>query len=471
MKRHCGLRGRCSIALLIATLIVLASVFGAVSVLAQPRSKDRTPAYPVKKSANGRYLVDQKNVPFLIAGDAPQALMVNLSEADADFYFANRKSYGFNTVWINLLCKPGTGGRKDGSTYDGILPFTTPDDLATPNEAYFARCDRMIQLAAKHGLLVILDPCETIDHLSLMLSNGVAKCRAFGQYLGNRYKKFDNLLWMSGNDYQGWKDANNDAVVMAVALGIKDKDTRHLHTVELNYSVSGSLDDPNWAPIIGLNATYTYFSTYAQVLKDYNRPNFQPVFMIEATYEFEHDCTPVILRRQEYWTNLSGATGQVYGNGSIWPFLSDWKSKLDTPGAIQMKYVQALFEPRAWYNLVPDQNHTVVTAGYGTFDAATDYADRSLGKSDYVTAARTPDGSLVMAYMPTLRSLTVDMTKLRGPVRARWYDPSRGVYTPIVGSPFPNAGTRDFTPPGNNGDGDGDWALVLEAGAPRPARR
>src|SRR5438477_3763852 len=93
--------------------------------------------------------------------------------------------------------------------------------------------------------------------------------------------------------------------------------------------------------------------------------------LIEATYEFEHDCTPAILRRQEYWTNLSGATGQVYGNGFIWPFKAGWKEHLDTPGAVQMAYVKALFEPRAWYALVPDQNHTVVTGGYGTFDGTT----------------------------------------------------------------------------------------------------
>ena len=106
-----------------------------------------------------------------------------------------------------------------------------------------------------------------------------------------------------------------------------------------------------------------------------------------------------------------------------------------------------------------------MTGGYGTFDAATTDKNRFVMASDYVTAARTPDGSLVMAYMPTLRNLTVDMSKLKGRAWAQWYDPSRGVYVPIVGSPFPNTGTRMFTPPGPNGDGDGDWALVLETAA------
>jgi hypothetical protein len=466
-------RGRAVLSTL-GQLLLGVLTFGVCTELSfgQDRSSQRAgahpsqvlPAYPLKKSANGRYLVDQNNKPFLIAGDSPQALMVNLTEADADMYFANRRGHGFNAVWINLLCRKGTGGRPDGSTYDGVFPFTSRDDLARPNEIYFARCDRMLRLAAKHGLLVILDPCETIDFLQPMLRNGVDKCRAFGRYLGKRYQDFDNILWMSGNDFQSWRESRKDEVVLAVARGIKDNDSRHLHTIELDYLVSGSLDDVRWAPVINVCACYTYYPTYAQVMKDYNRAKSVPVFMVESDYEFEQNSTPVILRRQEYWSNLSGATGQLYGNAYTWTFKPGWKKNLDTPGAIQMAHVKALFEPRSWYDLVPDQDHTVVTAGYGTFDASTTPGNRYVMTSDYVTAARAPDGHLVMAYMPSLRSLTVDMSKLSGPARASWYDPSRGAYTPIKESPLPNSGKRNFAPPGNNGDGDGDWVLVLETG-------
>jgi hypothetical protein len=434
----------------------------------QPAEKRALPAaaFPLKKADSGRYLVDRNGAPFLIAGESPQALMVNLSEKDAELFFANRRSHAFNAVWINLLCRPGTGGRADGSTYDGVLPFKTADDFSTPNEDYFKRCDHMIQLADKYGLLVILDPCETIDHLKPMLKNGPEKCREFGRYLGSRYKDFDNLLWMHGNDFQTWKNPEHDAVALAVARGIRDKDARHLHTVELDYEISGSLDDERWAPLIDLSASYTYYPTYAQVLKDYNRPNFKPVVMVEADYEFERESTPAVLRRQEYWSVLSGAAGQLYGNGYTWPIKSGWKEKLDTPGAIQMAHVQALFVPRAWHQLVPDQKHNVVTAGYGTFDSTTTPGNIYAMTSDYVAAARTPGGALVMAYMPSRRTVTVDMRQLDAPATAKWYDPSRGTYTAIDGSPLPNTGKRAFTPPGNNGDGDGDWVLVLETKPP-----
>ena len=98
---------------------------------------------------------------------------------------------------------------------------------------------------------------------------------------------------------------------------------------------------------------------------------------------------------------------------------------LDTPGAIEMAHLTALFAPRAWYNLVPDTNHTVVTAGFGTYSSSGYVAD-----NNYLTAARTADGSLVMAYAPVLGQFTVDMSKLSAPAVARWYDPSSGAYIP-----------------------------------------
>ena len=423
--------------------------------------------YPLKVSANGRYLVDQNNVPFLITGDSPQALIVNLTEAEADSFFADRQAGGFNVVWINLLCATYTGGRPDASTYDGIIPFTTPGDISTPNEAYFARVDDMISLAAQHGLTVLLDPAETGSFLSVLNANGTTKARNYGRYLGTRYRSFDNIVWMSGNDFQTWQNPGDDAVVEAVARGIHDMDDRHIHTVELDYPVSGSLDDPTWAPLIELNASYTYYPTYAQVLTDYNRSNALPTFLVEANYEFEHNAadegTPDILRRQAYWTMLSGAAGQMYGNHYTWPFSSGWQDNLDTPGSAQMGLVKFLFAPRAWYNLIPDQTHDVVTAGNGTFADSGALAD-----SDYLTAARTPDGALVMAYMPTVRTITVDMSKLAAAAYASWYDPTNGTFSAISGSPLANSGTRNFTPAGNNAAGDGDWVLVLEASSVPP---
>ena len=148
---------------------------------------------------------------------------------------------------------------------------------------------------------------------------------------------------------------------------------------------------------------------------------------------------------------MSGATGLIYGNHYTWTFAPGWQSHIDTPGAAQIANLKSFFESRRWYDLVPDQDHVMLTAGYGTFASK-----GTVDGNDYATAARTQDGRLAIMYAPTIRPLTIDMTRLSGPVAARWFDPSNGAYTAIEGSPFANTGSRNFTPPGNNHDGDGD---------------
>jgi hypothetical protein len=427
------------------------------------------PVYPVKASSNNRYLVDQTNSPFMIVGDSPHSLIGRMSKSDAEFYMANRQRYGINTLWVELLCNDKTACNADGTTFGGIPPFTIPGDISTPNPEYFQRVDLMLTIAAAHGITILLDAVETAGWLATFTTNGPEKAAAFGRYLGDRYKNVPNIIWMYGNDFQTWTDPGDDAVVLAVARGIKSADPNHIHTTELNYLSSSSLDDARWEPLLELDGAYTYYPTYAQVLKEYNRPNFKPVFMEEANYEFEHNAntdggSPANLRHQEYWTMLSGGTGQLYGSSHTWRlptgWFSSWRSQLDTPGVMQLRYMNNLFASRKWYDLVPDQTHTVVIEGYGT---PAPLGTGSVATDTYATAARTPDGTLIMVYMPTIRPITVDMSKLSGPTVAHWYDPTTGENIPVNGSPFANIATRQFTPPGNNHDGEGDWVLVLEA--------
>ena len=423
---------------------------------------------PLRVDPTGRYLIDGgSGKPFLVTGDSPQALIGDLTESDAELYLSTREAQGFNTVWINLLCNGYTGCDQTGLMWDGVPPFTTPGDLSTPNEVYFARAERMLDLAARHGFVVFLDPAETGGWLSTLVANGVEKDRAYGQYLGRRYGRFHNIVWMSGNDYQAW-GPENDPYVSAVARGIRDTDPTALQTVELNYSPSASLDDPAWTELIDLNASYTYDPAYVQLLKDYNRSNFLPTFLAEAGYEDEQNSpsipfgTPQQLRRQEYWTLLSGATGQLYGHHYMWGFLCSrrdadgncaegWTDHLDSLGARQMAHVVSLFSARPWYSLVPDQAHSLVTSGYGSF-----------GSDGYVTAARTPDGTLAMAYVPSARTITVDLRALSGPVTAHWFDPTNGTFAAIGDGPIDNSGDLELATPGANADGDDDWVLVLE---------
>ena len=153
--------------------------------------------YPLKISAtNPRILVDQNDVPFMIAGDSPHGLFSNVSTADAAAFLADRAARGMNSLWVNLICIRPIEGRTDASLLDGTLPFTKTIpgtnyyDLTTPNEAYFAHVDEVVRMAETNGIVLMIDPLETAGWLPTALANGSDRCRAYGQYLGTVTRTF-----------------------------------------------------------------------------------------------------------------------------------------------------------------------------------------------------------------------------------------------------------------------------------------
>jgi hypothetical protein len=441
------------------TLHLIASAGAADLTVSTPPSS--ASAFPMKVSENHRYLTDQNGRPYLIAGDSPQTILGRMTTEDAEFYFTNRQSYGVNALWVHVMCRENETCHADGATPDGVVPFFD-HDLARPNAAYFDRLDTMLNLAAEHGITFFLTPAETSGWLDALRTAGAEKAFAYGEYLGQRYEHFPNIVWMHGNDFQTWRVPEDDELVLAVARGIASKDHTHLHTTELNYTDSISSDDPRWDAMIQLNGVYTYYPSYAGVLREYDQNNPKPIFLEETNYEFEHGKagSPLNLRRQEYWATLSGAAGQFYGSLITWTLPSDWKLMLDTPGIAQFASMRRFFAEHDWQDLVPDREHRTVVAGYGIESPP---GTGLITKDTYLTAARTADGRLAIAYLPNYREISVDLSQLASPVRARWYDPTNGQYLSLSEMLFPNMGTKKFVPPGKNADGDEDWLLELKA--------
>ena len=67
-----------------------------------------------------------------------------------------------------------------------------------------------------------------------------------------------------------------------------------------------------------------------------------------------------------------------------------------------------------------------------------------------------------MAYVPSARTITVDLRALSGPVTAHWFDPTNGTFAAIGDGPIDNSGDLELATLGANADGDDDWVLVLE---------
>jgi hypothetical protein len=62
-----------------------------------------SPLFPLKIGPTGRYLVDQSRQPFFWSGDTAWSLIAQGTNADIDFYTANRSVKGFNVTLASLI--------------------------------------------------------------------------------------------------------------------------------------------------------------------------------------------------------------------------------------------------------------------------------------------------------------------------------------------------------------------------------
>jgi hypothetical protein len=254
-------------------------------------------------------LVDQNNVFVLIRGDNLHALIGMGSTADGESYFADRQAHGFNAVWMNMLVAAPAyyDSRDDGSTpkvfarspvTSAVVPVPFTMILLSQTKRTLLVSMRWSQLRQIMALAVFLDPIDTCckaapartKWLQALLANGLVAAAVYGRYVGERYKRFNNVIWLHGDDFNTWQTHDDDAVVQAVAKAIKSADPQARHTVELNVPTSSSLDDGTWPTNISLNSTYSYSPTYIEMLRSYNQKPVMPTYLVEGNYDLERSA-------------------------------------------------------------------------------------------------------------------------------------------------------------------------------------
>ena len=410
---------------------------------------------PLKIGSNSLTL--QNNKPFLINGDTPWGLIVHLSREDADYYLEKRSEAGFNTIATMLTAKQHSTNYPNN--YYNVPPFTG-EAFITQNEEYFEHADYVINSARKNGLVVLLAPswtgwncgddgwCPEIKEAS---ENDMLE---WGRYIGNRYKDYDNIIWLMGGDANPSPIKNK---IEKIAQGIKEYNPNAIMTF---HDKRGNMAVDNWGNVDWLNLNNVYPTTLGlveQAKRAYELSPKKPYFLIEGYYENMHSMTDTNLRSQFYWMILSGGSGHIFGNCPIWHFNApnrvytcpgiDWKNELDSSGTKSMGYAKNFFDSVAWNILVPDFDHKVLTSGYGT-----------LGTLDYATAAYTSDKSMIIIYTPKQRTLKVNTNILDGnSLTAKWYNPRDGTYTTL--GDIEKSNFNSFTPPSSSGP---DWVLIIE---------
>ena len=171
--------------------------------------------YPLRVSDDRRRILDAAGTPFLVQGDAAWSLIANLTYDEAIAYLDDRQAKGFNTVIVSIV--EHLFSRQAPRDRAGNEPFLSPGDMSTPNEAYFAHAERVLEACAERGIAVILaccyighrhDPSPGVDATNHaegwyyeVIGTGVDGCRRYGEFLGRRFGRFDNIIWCIGGDW------------------------------------------------------------------------------------------------------------------------------------------------------------------------------------------------------------------------------------------------------------------------------
>jgi len=428
------------------------------------------PAYPLKIASGGqRYLVDQHGAPFYMVGDAPQTIMVQVSTNDLETYLVDRAARGFNTLWVYPVDACDQTGAPNN--YYGIPPFDGADFTAE-DPTYWALVDYEFSRMAYYGMLVLADPgfvglTPAGGYMNSYLNSSDATIYAYGNFLGNRYKNFTNIIWSLGGD----ADPNQPGLyskLQDLAVAIHSNAPNQLITFEAARYINNGTQDaplggyssmdaaliafgsiPSW---LSLNWDYDVFAyTQLGASNNYWRANALPALMGEDWYEIGHGLTPMQLREEAYWECLFGCNlGRICGNAAIWTMGGPkegtnltWQSQLGSPGSVAEEELGRLFQSREFWLLVPDVRNTVMTAGYQS-------------GPNLAVDAKTSDNHTVIAYIPTQNTVTMAMNNISGSVaNAWWFNPSNGV--PAFIASYYTTGTKTFTPPDTN-----DWVLVLD---------
>jgi hypothetical protein len=430
-------------------------------------------------STNGKYLVSGiTGKPVFLVGDDAFDLAVMLDSADVTTYLSDRASRGFNAIWVTTV---DNGYQTNPPmNFFGASPFDGPD-FTNEDPTYWANVDSVVTQASNLGITVFLQPFfvgngSEAGYQTSLLAASAATLQSYGTFLGNRYKGYNNIVWLLGGDsIPSHGGVYSQLNILGAAIAAADPN--HLMTLEgcqqcatngynsvAAFQAAG-LAVPSW---LSLNWAYPqYTTTVAASQNAYTQTPFLPPLAGENFYELTAGFTEAQLRF-EIWSEVLSGTylGRIFGNGAIWNFNSPianggfgpsptWQSQLGSAGSVAQALQGGVFSSREHWLLVPDINHTVVTAGYGSGTSIT-------------TTARTSDGQTIISYIPNGNAtmITVAMSQITSStstVRGWWFNPTTGATTSL--GVFTNSGTQTFTAPDAN-----DWVLVLDdASANLPA--
>jgi hypothetical protein len=427
-----------------------------MSAFSQPNAKY------LQSSSNGRYLQWSDGTPFFITACTAWTLTYDYSAQEIKEYLDNRCANKFNVIQVSAVFD-----EVDISMHNRAFKN---NNLVEPIEPYWLHVDSVAQEITSRGLVVMINPIWKRKLFRIIQSNGVEKCYTFAKWFANRYKNNPRVIYFIGGDDvpepvrdeldamgKGIQEVYNNKAIIAFH-GIADMSSRDIY--------------PN-AKWLTLNWTYSYSPTYRKKFpyslnyETWKKLPPMPTQLGEAYYDFGTVKTPrengiagrwanrTALRRQLWWTVLSGNMGYAYGAEGIWYKNRDgqtWQMCVNYGSSKDVTRMKTFLDKLKWWKMQPDIDHTFLVDGYGTYLTY-----------DYALATVSEDKSFAVVYTPVKHTFNLNLPKGKKSIqKMRWFDPSNGMYNDVKKGEYKIEDHKlIITSPDLNSDKQNDWILLV----------
>jgi hypothetical protein len=399
---------------------------------------------PVRLSDNHRYLVHADGTPFFWLADTCWNGPLRATQEEWDHYLRERVRQGFTAVqWVATQWFVSPEGDREGQ----LAYHMGNDGGIIVNPSFFQQLDRYLDALNDAGMLsavVMLWAAIWRDAEVNAINPGVALSEAdaiaLGRYMIARWGANDVVWILNGDgDYRGDK-ADRWRHIGRGVFGDAPHAPTILHPNGMNIPFE-EFRRESWLDMVGYQSGHGDSDDTLRWIvagppatewkKDPPRPfiNLEPPYENHIAYQSKQPHSPHNVRRAMYWSLLVTPTaGVTYGGHGVWGWDDGtapprehpgagiplpWQRALVMPAAEQMKHLADLFESIEWWELQP----------------APEIVASQPGKKDvkrYITAARSPDGGLIVAYTPHGGTVDLRLDGASRKLNAQWFDPRTG---------------------------------------------
>lgn len=361
---------------------------------------------------------------------------------------------------------PFNGGSVPDFSDPKVVAGGTPD---APND-YWDHLEYIVRELDERDMYLNINPfwarCYLADYDGWgynILS--IADCRSFGEFIGDRYKAYDNVFWLIGGDspvvsphefhYRALAEGILKGTTGCTTCPDYDDESALWDDVIMTYHGKHGCASDDWAYTEKWCSTNgIYNGRYYLLVPAYELTNPRPIYNTEGygfwsmTADQIKDC-----RGHHYVHYLQGGCGMVSLSGFVWNITTGWETRIAVDERKHFVIMRDAIASVEWWKLIPD--NTIILSSNNP--AEVDFKEK-------MVASRSSAEDTIMVFFhhrsPKTSQIDLNDITTNNTITGTWLHPKDGTTQ--------SAGTHDvddnptFTVP----TGWEDGLLTLSGNSP-----